>query len=181
MTPGKVWGVMLRRRVFQQWEVVEELCKEFSHLPRSFIKMKVEEMVKLQTRNQVLVKVNSRPPILAVSKYAPLWEKHYSTYYECEVCSRRFIPSMPHQKVCSEECKHRHQIRLYREYRRSLQERAENKRFLPWSSQEEELLKKVFPELKYSKSKALELSKVLKRSPEAIRRRLYELRKGGKR
>ncbi len=180
MTPGKIWGVMLRRKVFQQWEIVEELSKEFSHLPKSYIKMKVEEMVKLQTRNQVLVKVNDKPPILAVSKYIHIWKEHYTTYYECEVCSRRFIPSMPHQKVCSEKCKHQHQVKLCKEYRRPYEERTKNRRFLPWSPQEEEMIKQTFPNLKYSKVKALELSKLLKRSPEAIRRRLYEIKRGAR-
>ena len=180
MTPGTIWGVMLKKKVFQQWEVVEELAKMYSYLPRKYIRMRVQEMVKTQTLNKALVKVHENPDILAVSKYSADWKKHYTTYYTCEVCGEKFIPSMPHQKVCSKECKHEHQVKLYREYRRPLEERKRNRRHLPWTKEEEREIIKAFPDLRYSKAIAQSLSLKLRRSPEAIKRRLYELRKGGR-
>lgn len=169
---------MLDKKVFQQWEVIEELVRKYSYLPRSYIRMRVQEMVRLQTANGTLVKVNDNPVILAVSRYADRWREIYRTFYTCEVCGREFIPSMPHQKVCSEECKKEHYKRLHKEYRRPANERERNRRFLPWTEEEEALILKTFPDLRYSKVKAQELSLKLKRSPEAIRRRLYELRRG---
>ena len=181
MTPGTIWGVMLRKKVFQQWEVVEELAKMYSYLPKRYIRMRVQEMVKIQSQNGTLVKVHENPDILAVSKYSLDWERYYTTYYTCEVCGKKFIPSMPHQKVCSKECKHEHQVRLCREYRRPSEERKRNRKHLPWTKEEEKEILKAFPGLRYSKTIAQNLSLKLRRSPEAIRRRLYQLRRGAER
>jgi len=179
MTPGNVWREMLRKKVFQQWEVVEELARKYSYLSKGYVKMRVQELVRSQVANGVLLKVHDNPPIFALPQYAQNWREHYKTYYKCEVCGKQYIPSMPHQKVCSEACKREHQIRLYRGWRRPEEERARNRRYLPWTRDEDELLKKTFPDLRYSGKKARELAQILKRSPEAIRRRLYELRKKG--
>ncbi len=181
MKPGVIWGIMLSKKVFQQWEVIDELAKSYSYIPRSYIKMRVQEMVRLQTSNGTLVKVNDNPIILAVTRYANVWRDIYTTRYTCEVCGKEFIPSMPHQKVCSKECKREHQVRLYREYRRPHSKRKRDRRFLPWTEDEDREVLKAFPNMRYSKDIATRLSLKLKRTPDAIRRRLYELKRGVKR
>jgi len=181
MSPGVIWKTMLSKKVFQQWEIIEELTRKYSYLPKSYVRMRVQEMVRLQTQNKALVKVHEDPVILAVAKYAESWENLYTTRYTCEVCRKDFIPSKSSQKVCSKECKRKHQIKLYREYRRPSMERERNKHYLPWSKEEEQEILKAFPDLRYSKHISESLSLRLKRTPEAIRRRLYELRRGIKR
>ncbi len=166
MTPGKIWKLMLQKKVFQIWEIAEELQKLYPFLPKKWIRDKVREFVKTQIDNGAIVQVFQEPPIFAVSKYANEWKK-YVQKRTCETCGKKFIPFRPEQVHCSVKCRERKKAT-------PLPPQKTQKK---WTKEEEELLKKLLKEKeKLKKGDLTEIAQRLGRSYRSVWHKVRRLR-----
>ncbi len=170
MTHADIFEIAYKLKVFQPWQVINELLNLYEGIfTKKLIKDRVQSFLASQVKAGSVVKVSSTPPIFAFKEFSDEWEP-YALKYTCKVCGKAFFPSMPHQEFCSEECKKKsHNARR----------RTHGHRYSKWEPWEIELLQKTFPDGRFEGSKARAIAPRLGRTPEAIRRKLRDLKKEG--
>ncbi len=172
MTPGKIWKLMLQKKVFQIWEIAEELQKLYPFIPKKWIRDKVREFVKTQIDNQALVQVCQDPPVFAVSKYASEWKK-YASFNKCPVCGSSFLPQTPQEIYCSKKCANKEYAK--RKWKKVKPPTRQNK---PWTDKEILLLKNEIRRKGRLTAKDLrELAQKLGRSFKSVMHKYYEVKK----
>jgi hypothetical protein len=169
MTPADIFEIAYRLKVFQPWQIINELAALYEGIfPKRLIKERVNSFLAAQIKNGTIVKVHSDPSIYTFAEFADDW-KRYALKYKCRVCGREFFPAMPHQEFCSAECKKKsHNVRR----------RSYGHRFSKWEPWEIELLLKTFPDFRFDGTKARNLSNQVGRTVEAIRRKLRDIKNG---
>ena len=193
MTPGKIWKLMLQKKVFQIWEIAEELQKLYPFLPKKWVRDKVREFVKTQIDNGAVVQVYQDPPVFAVSKYANEWKK-YASFSTCPVCSSSFLPQTPQQIYCSETCREKADYerkkdkkkeylktrkdltrKASRKYKQKLQAMTPAKKRGPWTQEELELLKREYEKKGHlTRTDLVRIAQALGRSFSAVMHKYYE-------
>lgn len=166
MTPGKIWKLMLSKKVFQIWEIAEELQKEYPFLPRKYIRDTVREFVKTQMKNGALVQVSPHPPVFAITKYAGEWRR-YVLKRKCAYCGDEFIPIHPDQLHCSVICKERKNAT-------PLPPQKEKRK---WTKEEEDLLRRYIEgKERLTKKEITAIGQMLGRSYRSVWHKIRRLR-----
>jgi len=193
MTPGKIWKLMLQKKVFQMWEIVEELQKSYPYLPKKTIKERVRDFVKTQVENGALVQVVSDPLIFAVKKYADEWKKH-ARFNICPLCGSSFLPQNSQQVYCSEKCRERADYerkkdrkkeylrerkdltrKASRRYKQRLQALTPAKKRGTWTKEELEFLKQEYERKGHlTRQDLVSIAQKLGRSFSSVMHKYYE-------
>lgn len=168
-----IWEKAYKLKVFQPWEVVDELHKEWEGIfSRSVIKHRVSTFIVAQLRAKALVKVNSEPPIYAFSEFAENW-REYLRLRRCPICGKEFLPLQSTQEFCSDECLQRHYRLYHRKRRKKLGMKVDSKK--RWS--EEELQKAIA--LRKQGKTYKEIAQILGRTPEGVKDKLKRFARRG--
>jgi len=169
-----IWSFMVRRKVFTPKDIVKDLEEtKYKYLGKSFIRNKVRDFIKQQLYKATIIAVSEG--IFALKDYAKDWEK-YIEKKKCAVCNKDFIPFEEKQIFCSQKCKKEY----YKLYHKTKRHRGKKSRkFQSWQKWEEERLIEVFKpnNYRFNKQKAIQLSKELGRTEEAIKERLKIIRR----
>ena len=171
MTPGRIWKIMLQKKVFQIWEIAEELRRLYPFLPKKWIRNKVREFVRTQIENGALVQVHNNPPLFAIKKHADEWKKH-ARFSRCPVCGSSFLPQNPQEIYCSKKCAEKEYAK--RKWKKVKPPKRLNKH---WSEEELGILKEeIRKKGKLSAKDIRELSEKLGRSFKSVLHKYYEVR-----
>ena len=169
MTHGEIYKKAYELKVFQVWELIEELLKEWNFLGRNFIKERVTSWLALQVRHEAVVKVNSNPPIFAIKEFSENWKK-YLRYKTCPVCGKEFLPKKSQTIYCSERCANRQYAK-----RKWQKVKPEGRRHRKWTQKELEILRETIRKKgRLSTQDIKRLAKTLGRSFKAIQHKYYE-------
>jgi hypothetical protein len=168
MTHGDIYTVAYRLKVFQVWELVEELTKEWGFFGRKFIKDRVSSWLLVQIRHKTVVKVSSRPPLFAFKEFENRWQE-FLRYKTCPVCGEKFLPLKSHTLYCSPKCAQKKYAK--RKWQAVKPQKRENR---PWTEEELRLLRDAFEEKGRLRAEDLrELSKKLGRSYKSVEHKYY--------
>ena len=177
MKRSDIWIAIEEKKVFQIWEIVEELMKEWGFFGRAFVKERVKSAVRYWLSCGLLKKVNDEPLIFALKDYADRWQD-FATAKVCLVCGKKFFPKRGSQELyCSRKCyakrkyeKNKEKLKKgARSYYRSLDKVAVRKG-LPWTEEEDEFLLQNRGKLTYR-----EIAQKLGRTVEAVAYRAKKL------
>ena len=161
---------MLQKKVFQMWEIVEELRKEHTYLPERLIRDKVRDFVRAQVESRALVQVEKDPPVFAVRRYEKEWQ-NYLRLRRCPVCGSPFLPAQSTQELCSPECKREHYKDYHRKRREKLGMELDSRR--RWTPEEVE---KAIA-LKEEGKSYREIAQLLGRTPEGVKDKIKRFKK----
>jgi len=166
MTDGKIWGIMLRLRVFTPWMVLKELN------PPSFLKQyakeKIRSLINAQVKAGILQVLNDNPPVFGFPG-----ESVEKVKRECKICGKKFIPTQDSDQHCSNECEKEYRKRFLKRMRRE-KGMEERRRYEKW---EEELIWETLSKHGCKSAMLQELARKLNRHPQAIKSKFKKLRK----
>lgn len=117
MTAGDIYKSAYKLKVFQQWQLIEELMKDWDFLGRSFVKIRVESWLINQLKHKTIIKVSKNPVVFALPEFADKWQE-YIKKQTCLVCNKNFIPKNSQEKYCSEACKGKAEYQQKKEYKK---------------------------------------------------------------
>ena len=171
MMPHHILEKALELKVFQVWELVRELEKDWGFLlSETQIKDRVRTWVRNNLSTEFLVKVMDSPQVFAVRRYEKEW-RNYLRLRRCSVCGKPFLPTQHTQELCSPECKREHYKRYHRRRREKLGMELDSKR--RWTPEEEE---KALA-LKEDGKSYREIAQLLGRTPEGVKDKLKRVRR----
>lgn len=169
MREGLMWQIMLKYGTFTPHQILAELN------PPSFLKeyakKKLYSLINSQLKAGLLEVISDTPYVLQVkiSKPAILQD---DVKRHCQICGKPFYPFNQSHVYCN-ECKSTYRKEKCKEIRRSKGARVD----YFWTPEEVEKLKEAFPELKFNRKKAIDLSMQIGRSITAIHNKLKALRR----
>lgn len=189
MTHGDIYKKAYQLKVFRQFELVEELMKDWGFLGRNFVKTRVESWIITQIRHQTLVRVED---YFALPEFAENWQSYIRTK-TCPVCGSQFVPKNSQEIYCSETCKGKAEYqqkkdkkkeylktrkdlnrKAVKNYRTKLQSQTQSGSQKKWQDWEIELLKSMG---KLTKKDMVEVANRLGRSFKSVENKYYQLKK----
>jgi hypothetical protein len=170
MREGLIWQAMLRRGTFSPYEIINDLNPPKFML--SYVKRKVYGLIKSQLKANLLEVVSQKPEIYRVKLPKSKLQSSAGEMRKCKICGKEFYPMNSAHVIC-QDCKPLYRLEKCREIRRL--KGARDSYF--WSEEELRKLRETFPELRFNREKAKELSCELNRSVIAIKKKLIKLRR----
>jgi predicted RNA-binding Zn-ribbon protein involved in translation (DUF1610 family) len=171
MREGLIWQAMLRRGTFSPYEIINDLNPPEFML--SYVKRKVYGLIRSQLKANLLEVVSQKPEVYRVKLPKPeLYQNSSGGVRKCQICGKEFFPMNSAHVIC-QDCKPIYRQKKCREIRR--RKGARDSYF--WSEEELRKLRETFPELRFNREKAKELSCELNRSVIAIKKKLIKLRR----
>jgi hypothetical protein len=171
MREGLIWQAMLRRGTFSPYEIINDLNPPEFML--SYVKRKVYGLIKSQLKANLLEVVSQKPEVYRVKlSKLELYQNSSGGVRKCQICGKEFFPMNSAHVIC-QDCKPLYRREKCREIRR--RKGARDSYF--WSEEELRKLRETFPELRFNREKAKELSCELNRSVIAIKKKLIKLRR----
>jgi len=171
MREGLIWQAMLKRGIFSPYEIINDLNPPEFML--SYVKRKVYGLIRSQLKANLLEVVSQKPETYRVKLPKPeLCQNLSGGMRKCKICGKEFFPMNSAHVIC-QDCKPLYRREKCREIRR--RKGARDSYF--WSEEELRRLRETFPELKFNREKAKELSQELNRSVIAIKKKLIKLRR----
>jgi hypothetical protein len=117
--------------------------------------------------------VSQKPEVYRVKLPKPeLCQASSGGMRKCQLCGKEFFPMNSAHVIC-QDCKPLYRREKCREIRR----RKGARDYYFWSEEELKKLKEAFPDLRFNREKAKELSQELNRSVIAIKKKLIKLRR----
>jgi len=173
MLHADIWEKAYKLKVFQIWELTEEVYKDWEGIfSKKVVKDRVTSFVASQIKANALIKVNKRPPVFAFPEFADEWKK-YISFNTCPVCGSSFLPQNPQEIYCSKKCANKEYAK--RKWKKVKPPTRQNK---PWTDKEILLLKKEIRRKGRLTAKDLrELAQKLGRSFKSVMHKYYEVRK----
>jgi len=166
MMPHHILEKALELKVFQMWELVHELEKDWGFLlTEKQIKDRVRTWIERSLGTGFLIKVADSPPLFAVKRYKKDWQAHLRKR-TCPVCGKEFVPAQHTQELCSPGCKREHYKRYHRERRKKLGMKLDSKR--RWTPEE---VRTAIALRELGKSYK-EIALILGRTPEGVKDKL---------
>jgi len=166
MTDGKIWGIMLRLRVFTPWMVLKELNPP-KYL-KQYTKERIRSLINAQVKAGILQVLNEDPPVFGFPG-----ESVEKVMRKCNVCGKPFIPVQDRDQHCSSECEKEYRKRFLEKIRRE-KGMEERRRYEPW---EEELIWETLSKHGCRSAILHELSQKLNRHPQAIKSKFKKMKK----
>ncbi len=181
-------------KVFQLWELTEELRKDWDYLyTTAQIKNRVRDWVKNNLEAGFLETVSREPLIFAIKECADSWKEHLR-YMTCPVCREEFLPKKSQTVYCSDACRKKAEYekgknkkkeylrqrkdltrRASRRYKQKLQAMTPAKKRGPWTQKELELLISEYKgKGKLSRRDLVRIAQKLGRSFSAVMHKYYE-------
>jgi len=160
---------MLRRGTFSPYEIINDLNPPEFML--SYVKRKVYGLIRSQLKANLLEVVSQKPEVYRVKFLKPV-QNPSGGMRKCKICGKEFFPMNSAHVIC-QNCKPLYRREKCREIRR--RKGAKDSYF--WSEEELRKLRETFPELRFNREKAKELSYELNRSVIAIKKKLIKLRR----
>jgi len=172
MREGLIWQAMLRRGTFSPYEIINDLNPPKFLL--AYVKRKVYGLIKSQLKANLLEVVSQKPEVYRVKLPKPeLCQSQTSSgMRKCRLCGKEFFPMNSAHVIC-QDCKPIYRREKCREIRR----RKGARDYYYWSEEEIKKLKEAFPDLRFNREKAKELSQEINRSVIAIKKKLIKLRR----
>lgn len=189
MTDGQIWAIMLRKRIFTAFDILNEINP--SSYIRPYIKERVRSIITGQIKTGALKIIEPSIPVLAVPDVSDYEIDNYKAI--CPVCGQKFFRKNSQEKYCSESCKgkvayiqQKEKKKQYLRKRKDLSRKAA-KRYTEklqsatgtkgqkrWEQWEIELLQKLG---KLTKKQMVEVANQLGRSYKSVENKYYQLRK----
>jgi len=160
---------MLKRGTFSPYEIINDLNPPEFML--SYVKRKVYGLIRSQLKANLLEVVSQKPEVYRVKLPKPV-QNPAGGMRKCKICGKEFFPMNSAHVIC-QDCKPLYRREKCREIRR--RKGARDSYF--WSEEELRRLRETFPELRFNRKKAKELSQELNRSVIAIKKKLIKLRR----
>lgn len=196
MTFGDVYQKAYKLRVFQIWQLTDELEKDWGFLGRSFVKERVKSWLKTQLKAGTVLKVNKEPPIFTFSEFKSDWI-HFLRKKTCLICNEEFIPKNSQEKYCSEKCKSAAEYQQKKEYKKQylkqrkdltrkasrnytqrLQQKTVATKKGRWTDEELKILRNAYLQKgKLSKKDLVDIAQKLERSFKSVENKYFEVKK----
>jgi hypothetical protein len=128
-------------------------------------------LIRSQLKANLLEVVSQKPEVYRVKLPKPV-QSSAGGMRKCKICGKEFFPMNSAHVIC-QDCKPLYRREKCREIRR--RKGAKDAYF--WSEEELRRLRETFPELRFNREKAKELSQELNRSVIAIKKKLIKLRR----
>ena len=194
MMPHHILEKVLELKVFQMWELVDELSKDWDFiLTRKRIKDRVRTWIKNNIETGFVKVVSREPLIFAVKEYAKEWREHVRLR-TCPVCGKEFLPLKSQTLYCSSKCRQRAEYERRREskkeylrqrkdltrkaskkYKQKLQSLTPAKKKGVWTQEELELLRSEYKKKgQLTRQDLVSIAQTLGRSFSAVMHKYYE-------
>ena len=194
MLHADIWEKAYKLKVFQIWELTEEVYKDWEGIfSKKVVKDRVASFVASQLKANALIKVNNEPPIFTFPEFVNEWKK-YLRFNICPVCGRSFLPKTPQQVYCSEECREKADYekkkdkkkqylkqrkdltrKASRKYKQKLQAMTPSKKRGKWEKEELEILKQEYRRKgKLTRQDLVRIAQKLGRSFSSVMHKYYE-------